>query len=163
MKPQSRTATVAATLSFLGAFACADSPRRSDSSAVRIVVDRANASLDSAFRRGDAAAAASLMTDDVVLSLLGVPDWQGRETVRGHLAEVFEANTVAAHTFAPTEVAVYGDVVFERGDLTWVAGPKGKPAPPATHARYSLIRVRGSDSSWRIHRYIENPSVPATR
>ena len=161
MKSFWRAATNGGVALAIGCLSCASPGAAPTSAAVRAVVDRENAALDIAFRGGDAIAAAGLMTDDVVLSLIGVPDWVGRETVQRHLAELFAANTVAAHTFTPTEVEVYGDVAFERGDLTWIGGPKGKPAPPATHARYTLIRRRGSDGSWHIRRYIENAAVPS--
>jgi uncharacterized protein (TIGR02246 family) len=123
---------------------------------------RANAALDSAFRRGDDAAAAALMTEDVVLSLEGVPDWRGREVVRGNLAGFFAGNAVAAFTLVPDELEAYGEVAYERGTFTWAGGPKGQPAP-ARQVRYSLVRRRGPDGVWRIHRYIENSPAPAPR
>jgi ketosteroid isomerase-like protein len=82
--------------------------------------------------------------------------------VRGNLARFFSGNTVAAFTLVPDELETYGDVAYERGTFTWVGGSKGQLSP-ARQARYSLVRRRGRDGVWRIHRYIENSPAPVPR
>jgi hypothetical protein len=82
--------------------------------------------------------------------------------VRESLVQFFGGNTVAAFTLAPEESEEYGDVAYERGTFTWMSGAKGQPPTPARHLlRYSIVRHRGTDGVWRIHRYIENSPQPA--
>jgi uncharacterized protein (TIGR02246 family) len=147
---------LAATLGALVATACAQHDSRADSATFQVVADSANAALDSAFRRGDAAAATALMTDDVVLALECVPDWVGRDAVRTNLGQFFAGNAVAAFTLTPDEIEAYGDLAYERGTFTWASGPKGQPTSSPRQARYSLVRHRGPDGVWRIRRYLEN-------
>ena len=120
-----------------------------------------NAALDSAFRLGDANAVAALTTEDVVLSLENVPDWRGREAVRDSLAQFFAGNTVAAFTLAPAESEEYGDVAYERGTFTWISAANGERPVARRSLRYSIVRHRGPDGVWRLHRYIENSTEVA--
>ncbi len=115
----------------------------------------ANAALDTAYRRGDAAAVAALMSDSVVISAENVPDLTGRSTIRDVMRQFFAGNTVRAFTLTPTEVYGFGRQAFERGTFVWSAGPKGGRMIER-RGRYMLLRVRGGDGRWLIHRYIEN-------
>src|SRR5687767_1666677 len=72
------------------------------------VVTSANAALDSAYRHGDADAAAALLTDSVVLSAENIPDLAGRRTIRDLLTQFFAANSVQAFTLRPIEVQIFG-------------------------------------------------------
>ena len=125
------------------------------------VVAPANASLDSAYRRGSADDAAALMTDSVVVSAEGVPDLRGRTAVRELLAQFFAGNRVEAFTLHPTELQTYGILAFERGTFAWSATPTGG-ATVRRNGRYSIVRVREGDGTWRIHRYLEN-SLPGPK
>lgn len=113
------------------------------------------AALDSAYRRGDAAAAAAEFTDSVIIAAEGIPDLTPRRTVESVLAQFFSANRVAAFTLTPLELHVAGSQAFERGTFVWSAGPK-TGAVTTRNDRYFVLRVREPDGIWRIHRYIEN-------
>lgn len=126
---------------------------------VRAAVARTNAALDSAFRRGDANAAAALFDEDAVLSLEFVPDWRGRGVVRTSLAQFFSSNIVTAYTLSPDELEVYGDFAYERGTFMWAARPKGQTPGAPRQLRYAAVRRRGPDGVWRIHRYLENSTA----
>lgn len=114
-----------------------------------------NAALDSAYRRGDASAAAAEFTDSVVIAAEGIPDLTPRRTVQDLLAQFFSANRVASFTLQPLELSVAGNQAFERGTFVWSAGPKSGPLT-SRNGRYFVLRVREPDGVWRIHRYIEN-------
>jgi uncharacterized protein (TIGR02246 family) len=147
----------------VGIDGCYHSAKPSDHAPVQAAIVSANASFDSAYRRGDAAAAADLMTEDVVLSLDGLPDVRGRAAMRDLLSNFFVANVAKALTLVPIEFEVYGDVAYERGSMTWIGGPKGQATYPVQNLRYSVVRHRGADGAWRIHRLIETSPMPASR
>jgi ketosteroid isomerase-like protein len=114
-----------------------------------------SAALDSAYRRGDAAAAAAEFTDSVLIAAEGIPDLTPRRTVQVLLTQFFSANRVAAFTLKPVELRAAGRQAFERGTFVWAAGPK-TGSMVTRNGRYFVLRVRESDGVWRIHRYIEN-------
>lgn len=134
---------------------CTSAVVRAGPDAIRTVSVPANAALDSAYRRGDADAAAALMSESVVLSAENVPDLIGRSTIRDVMRQFFTTSSVEAFTLSAAEIQIYGDHAFERGTFVWSAGPKGEPAI-RRNGRYMLLRVRDSDGVWKIHRYIEN-------
>lgn len=114
-----------------------------------------NAALDTAYRRGDAAAVAALMSDSVVISAENIPDISGRLAIRDLLTQFFNAHSVRVYTLNPLEVNIYGEHAFERGTFEWIAGPKGGPMT-RRNGRYMLLRIRDTDGAWKIHRLIEN-------
>lgn len=114
-----------------------------------------NAALDSAYRKGDADAVAALLSDSVVMSAENIPDLSGRSTLRDVMAQFFAGNTVHEFSLRAAEARAFGDNLFERGVFTWTAAPRGSTAVPR-NGRYMLLRIRGEDGAWRIHRYIEN-------
>lgn len=115
----------------------------------------ANAAFDSAYRSGDADAVAALMTEDAVISAEGVPDVTGRTVIRDVLARLFESSRVGAFTLQPVELEIAGAFAFERGTFIFSSGPKDGEQT-ARMGRYTLIRRRGSDGRWLLHRYMEN-------
>lgn len=115
----------------------------------------ANATFDSAYRSGDADAVAALMTEDAVISAEGVPDVTGRTVIRDVLARLFESSRVGAFTLQPVELEVAGALAFERGTFIFSSGPKDGEQTART-GRYALVRRRGSDGRWLLHRYMEN-------
>ena len=119
------------------------------------VAGELNAALDSAYRKGDADAIAALLSDSVVMSAENIPDLSGRSTLRDVMTQFFVGNTVHEFSLRAAEVRTFGDNFFERGVFTWTAAPKGSTAVPR-NGRYMLLRIRGEDGAWRIHRYIEN-------
>jgi uncharacterized protein (TIGR02246 family) len=149
-----RAACVRAFLFVLTA-SCAAATIAVGPAAISTVSTPANAALDSAYRRGDAAAAAALMTDSVIISAEGIPDLVGRKTMRDLMGQFFAANTVTAFTLQPTELRLYGSYAFERGTFIWSAGAKGA-TPTTRNGRYTILRLREADGAWRIHRYLEN-------
>lgn len=123
--------------------------------AMRNIALAANAALDTAYRRGNADAAAALMSDSVVISAENIPDLAGRSVIRDILRQFFAANSVDAYSLKPIDVIVHGNQAFERGTFVWTAGPKGG-SMTQHNGRYMLLRIRDSDGAWKIHRLIEN-------
>lgn len=115
----------------------------------------ANAAFDSAYRSGDANAVAALLTEDAIISSEGIPDVAGRDVIRDVLSRLFETTTVAAFTLQPTELQVSGAIAFERGTFIFSSGPKDGEQSTRT-GRYTLLRKRGSDGRWLVHRYMES-------
>jgi ketosteroid isomerase-like protein len=148
-------AVVVSCASCFAATSCAGTQVSGGPQAMREVALPANAALDSAYRRGDADAAAQLMSDSVVISAENIPDLVGRSTIRDILRQFFTVNSVAAFTLSPAELQIYGDRAFERGTFVWSSGPKGG-AMTRRSGRYMLLRARDSAGAWKLLRYIEN-------
>ena len=138
---------------------------RSDNnqSAVREAITQYNAQLQEAYVRGDAELIASLMTDSVVVSPVGFGDLVGRKSVQNLLEGFFQGgNAVSKYQFSISELEVYGNIAYDRGTFVWeAAGKDGSKLN--TSGRYSAVRMKGSDGSWRIHRLIENELPAAQR
>lgn len=122
---------------------------------VETVAIPANAAFDSAYRSGDADAVAALLTEDAIISSEGIPDVVGRTVIRDVLARLFESSHVAAFTLQPLELEVSGAIAYERGTFIFSSGPKDGTQSART-GRYTLLRRRGSDGRWLVHRYMEN-------
>ena len=136
-------------------------PSSDEATAARKELDVLHAQMDSLYQRGDAHAAASLLTDSVIISPIDIPDLQGRETVETILADFFTSHTVSQYVLQLGELDVFGDVAYGRGTYTWQAGPHGGDAK-TTHGRFAAVYRHGTDGRWRLHRLIENALPAAT-
>ncbi len=128
---------------------------------VRPLIDQAIADLEAAYLQGDAGAVAALMTEDVVVMPNDMEDIRGREAVQGFLSLFFRANTVVAYKLVVQELELVGNTAYERGIYTWTSIGAAQDTS-LERGRYSIVRKRGADGAWRIHRLLENTSPRLT-
>jgi len=95
------------------------------------------------------------MTEEVIVSPIGLADFEGRASIRAFFEGAFEALTVSAYSFTVTEAEIHGNTAYDRGTFVWESAAAGQ-APVRSVGRYSAVRHRGADGVWRIHRLIEN-------
>ena len=103
-----------------------------------------------AHERGDAAALASLVTEDGLLWAPGMEEVRGREAVLAAAEGMFSAMSVSAFEIESTELEIHGDRAYELTTYSETITPTGGPASQA-RGRYLIVWQRGS-SGWRVHR-----------
>ncbi len=109
-----------------------------------------------AIEAGDAAAYASLCTEDVHLLHSDTPLITGREELEAHNAAMFEVVSVTSLELTPVEIYGTGDLAYEVG--TQELGIS--PAIPgfSSSRKYVHVMRRGSDGHWRFAALISNDS-----
>ena len=103
---------------------------------------------------GDAAAYASLCTEDVRLLHAGSPIITGKAELEAHNAAMFEAVAVTSLVLTPVEIYGTGDVAYEVGTQELTI----EPTVPefAGSRKYVHVFRRGSDGEWRFAALISN-------
>jgi len=112
-----------------------------------------------AFKRGDADAMTSMMTDDAVAMLPGVPTAVGREACRSLWEEVLSQQTLETHSVSLEEVVVDRGWAFVRA-TTETVFRIGDGEPQEAAGKYINILQRQADGSWKIARDIWNSDNP---
>ncbi len=124
---------------------------------VRLLIERANAQLDSAYQSGDADRAAMLFTEEAVWLSNGMVDLPGRDAIRTFTRRFFQTHTVSVFTLTLSELEVCGPAAYDRGTFEWTSISSDQDTT-VQRGRYSAVRTRGSDGQWRIHRLLDNTS-----
>ncbi len=127
-----------------------------DIAAIRSIIQAWNAG----WNTSNAAALASLFTDDAVLMPQGQPAMIGRESIAAAYRSVFEEVAVKG-SGEILEIEVAGEWAFYRSTYQLTALPKagGDPVHDAGKAVHILKRQR--DNSWKIARLIANSDQPS--
>jgi uncharacterized protein (TIGR02246 family) len=112
-----------------------------------------------AFKRGDADAMASMMTDDTVLMLPNQPAIMGKEACRSFWQEVLTDEGTESHAVATEEVVVGGDWAFARATTRSVSRTEDGEVLESG-GKYIHIMQRQSDGSWKLARDIWNSNSP---
>ena len=128
---------------------------------VRLLIERANADLDSAHQSGDADRVAMLFTENAEWLSNGMVDLPGREAIRAFSRRFFRIHTVTVFALTVSELEVYGSAAYDRGTFVWTS-INGKQDTTVQRGRYSAFRKLGSDGQWRIHRLLDNTSPANT-
>ncbi len=124
---------------------------------VLLLIERADAELDSAFQSGDADRVAMLFTEDAVWLSNGMVDLPNREAIGTFLRQFFGRHTVAVFALTVSELEVYGPAAYDRGTFVWTSISSDQDTI-IQRGRYSAVRTRGSDGQWRFHRLLDNTS-----
>jgi uncharacterized protein (TIGR02246 family) len=113
--------------------------------------------LEAAENASDADAAAALLTDDAVLM---VPDFDVQEgkaactvflrDIMGWLAGQFQRRI----TYVSAEVAVLGDVAFDRGSFSFTVWPKSGGDSSEVTGKYLWLLRRSDGERWKVARLI---------
>jgi uncharacterized protein (TIGR02246 family) len=131
-----------------------------DPASVRQEIQRTLDEHARAFERGDAAALATIYTDDALVAPANAGDLEGRTAVQAVLAPVFTAVTFSDVAYQVRDVSVLGDTAFTFVTWSGAAAPRGQ-APVQDRGRCSLVWVRQPAGSWMIRRSHCNSSLPA--
>jgi uncharacterized protein (TIGR02246 family) len=132
------------------------------------VLTRLRTELEQAENAGDAETIARLMADDAVVMVPSFAVRDGHEAsssfIRDILCGLHEA-FVRVVTYTSAEIAVHGDVAFDRGTFAFTTEPReGGPTSRAT-GKYLWLYSRDGDGEWRLARLIasldEEESSPA--
>jgi uncharacterized protein (TIGR02246 family) len=104
--------------------------------------------------RGDVAAFTASFTDDGMFMVPGLPDAAGRTEVQELAQKRFIGATVENFKVDDREIHVAGDSAYE---IAWYSeiNRHGDQAFEM-RARHAIVWKRGSDNSWRVHRYLYN-------
>ena len=111
-----------------------------------------------AAERDDAAAVASLYTEDAIFMVAGSEVLSGRAAIEASLAESFKTSSGLTVTEESSETV--GDVVYSTGQWRQKAGtPDGKTVD--TEGRYLVITRLQEDGTLKIVRHVSMPMEPA--
>ncbi len=105
-----------------------------------------------AHKRGDAAGAAAVYCDDVLILWEGGVESHSRADQEAAYKQLHQQMSIKELTYTTDELTVCGDVAYEVGHLSMTAEAAGQAS---THNdRYMVIWRRQSDDTWKIHRAI---------
>lgn len=103
---------------------------------------------------GDAAAYASLCTEDVKLLHSNAPLIRGKAELEAHNAAIFQAVSVTHLELSPVDIVGIGDLAYEVGTQSLSIEPS---IPEFRNSRkYVHVLRRGSDGQWRFAVLISN-------
>ncbi len=159
-KPMLRSGAVVVILAF-HAVACAHVgqgvPVGQDPAAVRTAIEGVLGQFSAAMKRGDAAAVATLFTDDGQYITAATKGFvTGRAAIEEVFAARFKTTRFVEVTITTASVEVEGDTAYEIGTNRLVV-QVGDAAPVTRTGRYLTVWVRQPDGGWRIR---EDAIVP---
>lgn len=125
--------------------------------AVRAAIARGNARWVAAARRGDAAGAAAIFTEDAILLPPNRFPIVGRAAIQAAYTDLKSIRDVEV---IPEELEVLGDVAIARGRYVTTYGAPGQAAV-VDRARFIDVWKRGADGVWRKHRDMFSSELPA--
>ena len=132
-------------------------PAASSLSDVETAIERANVSYASALERGDAAAFASLFTEDAVDLPAHAAVIHGREAIRDAMAAAFAGMTFSFAEIKTSETHLSGDSAFEFGTYRFDVTFGGRPH--TLRGRYAAVWRRVGDD-WKIALDASQPDAP---
>ena len=117
-------------------------------------IDELRDAVTSAIVAGDAAAYASLCTEDVRLLHAGSQIITGRAELEAHNSAMFEAVSVTSLELTPVEIYGTGDLAYEIGEQKLTI----EPTVPefAGSRKYVHVFRRGNDGEWRFSALMSN-------
>jgi ketosteroid isomerase-like protein len=112
---------------------------------------------ESAENAGDADLAAGLLAEDAVLMLPDFPVQEGRVACTRFMRDImsWSRSQFERHiTYSSAEVAVIGDMAFDRGTFSFTVAPKSGGDVTRVTGRYLWLLRRTAAEPWRIARLI---------
>ena len=130
-----------------------------DLAQVRLAIDAANVRFGEAVRSADAAALASLYTEDARILPPNSEMIQGREGIEAYWAGGFQMG-IKDIVLTAVDVIGMGDMVCEIGKAVVAIQPEGMDAIEDI-AKYLVVWKKDVDGTWKLHVDIWNTSLPA--
>jgi uncharacterized protein (TIGR02246 family) len=141
--------------------ACSKAPvhdAAADEAAIRAVLGE----IASTFNAGDYDGMFDRYLDDVIVSAPGTPDTVGKQAWRTTMASTLPPTFAMKLKFDTQEIAVDGDLAYERGTYSLDIADKSSGAPVANvGGRHIHIFKRQADGQWKGWRLMENSPDPA--
>jgi ketosteroid isomerase-like protein len=113
--------------------------------------------IESAENAGDADAAAALLTDDAVLMVPDFPVQEGKAACACFMRDImnWSRSQFERHiTYTSAEVAVIGDIAFDRGTFSFTVAPRSGGDSTRVTGKYFWLLRRHASEPWRIARLI---------
>jgi ketosteroid isomerase-like protein len=130
-----------------------------DEAAIRSLLDRIAAD----FNAGKMEDMLGHYLDDVLVSAPGAPDITSKQAWRETLAATLPPGLAMTLKFVTAEVAIDGDLAYERGTYEINVADQANPAAAfQIKGRHVHIFKRQTDGSWKGWRLMENSEDPAT-
>ena len=116
--------------------------------------------IEQVFDASDLEAAASVFTDDAVISAQGAPDAVGNAAIRELYAAAMAQAKLGAR-FNTEEIRVLGDLAYERGTYTLTVADKatGQVLSTVVNRHIHVLR-RQPDGGWKTWRMMTNSPTP---
>ena len=130
-----------------------------DLAQVRLAIDAANVRFGEAVRSADAAALASLYTEDARILPPNSEMIQGREGIEAYWGGGFQMG-IKDIVLTAVDVIGMGDMVCEIGKAVVAIQPEGMDAIEDI-AKYLVVWKKDVDGTWKLHVDIWNTSLPA--
>lgn len=127
-----------------------------DPAGVRRAIEANNARLIRTFLDGDAAAAASLFTEDAMLLFPGMEMLTGRAAIQQAFAGIFGVVRYTEVVANVHEVQVFGDYALEVGTSRFTYQAGGQTF--VERGKYMVAWKRQPAGNWLIHRDVSNGS-----
>jgi uncharacterized protein (TIGR02246 family) len=147
----------------LGLVACAQRAERAeavDMEALTAAMAALEADWKQAYEAGDAAALASLYSEDAVYLAPYMEAIRGRSAIQTRLAEMFSVMTERQITIQRTDAGAAGDLAYGIGTYALEMRMAGADQSTSDHGKYITIAKLGADGSWKIYAHIWNTSLP---
>lgn len=120
-------------------------------------VDALREALEAAENDSDADAAAALLSDDAVLMVPDFPVQEGKAACASFMREIMGWLSVQfdRHVeYVSAEVAVLGDMAFDRGTFSFTVSPKSGGDATQVTGKYLWLLRRTAAGPWRVARLI---------
>ncbi len=143
-------------LMLLFCFACTQNTERAaeETTDARQAIEEGNRQFMEAWEAGDAAAVASLYTENALFLAPHVEPIQGRQAIEAYVSGAFEAG-LQRIKLETTEFNRFGNIGHETGRYTLYA----VNGMQVDHGKYIIIWKR-QNGEWKIHWDMFNTSVP---
>ena len=140
-------------------FSCAEPVKEEmDVAQVRGLIEEANLKFGEAVRQGDAAALATLYTEDATLLPPNSEMIKGRQGIEVFWQATGEMGVTDA-VLTTVDVMGAGDLAYEIGKYTITIQPEGQE-PVEDMGKYVVVWKLQADGSWKLHVDIWNSSMP---
>lgn len=124
-------------------------------------IDTIREQIDAAWLRSDADGITRYLAEDAVLLPPNSPQLVGREQINRWLAEFFQHYTMTELSMPERELAVSGNLAFERSVYEWTLNPHRGGEPIRDQANWIGIWKQSPDGSWAEVCGIWNSALPA--
>lgn len=158
MKPL-RLAALAVMLSGCAANPAATTRAAEQAKADEATIRRTIADLEKRINQGDTGFV-DIFAKDAVIIAPGAPDVAGFDAIRTLYTEIMKQNSMTVH-FSTEEVAVAGDLAYERGTYTLRIADKtsGRVVQDVKNKHLHILR-RQPDGTWKTWRMMVSSAEP---
>jgi uncharacterized protein (TIGR02246 family) len=126
----------------------------------REAIDPLRQQIDAAWLKSDADGITRYLAEDAILLPPHGPRQVGREQINSWLKELFRLYTMTDLAMPERELAISGDLAFERSLYEWTLTPRDGSQPIRDQANWVGIWKRDSNGTWAEVCGIWNSTLP---